>query len=243
MPPSQPHSSSTAQHPQDSGGPSAASGSVISKRRKKKKGGKRPEIPSSSYQESPESDVEPTTPGESPYRVSDDTVNPRIRSPLELLRQTFYERLALLCALDPRQGRRAEHAKTPEVAELNSSELRRHFLNAIAYLCDTRKGGKTCTASALQEGINSKILVLASNSTTINPETKREVESILLELSRFDGQHRTGQLLEKHIIQRMVRLSGAGRMQEYLRFLRVNVGVFRENDTLVESLGEDNPFI
>lgn len=133
--------------------------------------------------------------------------------------------------------------KAPEVAAMESSELRRHFLNAIAYVCDTKKGGETCTAAALQEGINSKILILASNSTTIGARTKSEVEAILWELSQYDGQHRTEQVLEMRIIRRMVILSGAGRMKEYLRFLRLNFGVFHEKCSLVKSLGEDNLFI
>lgn len=136
------------------------------------------------------------------------------------------------------QGKRKAHAKTVEAANLTRDELRREFLNSIAYVCDTQKGGKTCTAAALQEKDGSKILILASNSKVINPHTLASVRQIVVKLARHDGEHSSAQRLETELIKTMVDLSGGARMKEYLRHLWINYRDCVQNSSLVKGLGE-----
>jgi hypothetical protein len=82
---------------------------------------------------------------------------------LEKLRQEestkLYPRLALFEALASFKDKRKHRNESDDP----QCEARRNFLDAFAYLCDTRNGGSTVTATALQKLPLSNFLWLAAN--------------------------------------------------------------------------------
>jgi hypothetical protein len=82
---------------------------------------------------------------------------------LERIRQSettkLYPCLVLFGALTAFKDKR----KSRQASGDPVCESRRDFLDSFAYLCDTRKGGGTVTAAALQELQNSNFLWLAAN--------------------------------------------------------------------------------
>lgn len=82
------------------------------------------------------------------------------------LRSRFYEPLILLHILDRNGGQRISRCPSVEAvdSELDLRELRRTFLDQLAYVCDHTKGGDTVTAIALELGPSGVTFWVASNN-------------------------------------------------------------------------------
>lgn len=95
-----------------------------------------------------------------------------------LLRR-FYAPLILLSVMDPTRG--AQH---PDLASDSGSNheatLWRNFLDQLAFLCDSEKGGDTVTAIAVQKNAEHPIFWLATNSSKSNKRIKAQDHLILV---------------------------------------------------------------
>lgn len=91
----------------------------------------------------------------------------------------FYEPVHLLYALDPTQGKHKKSIFGQESNPLETSvETLQKFLNSVAYICDTAKGGDTVTAAALEARPDENILWIASNAR-LSEDTQRGLNKIL----------------------------------------------------------------
>jgi hypothetical protein len=89
---------------------------------------------------------------------------PRL-DPEDRLLKRFYEPLVLLHVLDRNGEQRMP--RTPEIGDLSDMqlrELRRTFLDQLAYVCDNIKGGDTVTAIALEAQPSGTVFWVASNN-------------------------------------------------------------------------------
>jgi hypothetical protein len=83
---------------------------------------------------------------------------PRLH-PYQRLLGRFYEVLFLLKALGQTRG-----IHTPEPPALDQQqESRRRFLQDLAYICDSQKGGDTCTAIGIEESSHNYTFWVAVN--------------------------------------------------------------------------------
>lgn len=76
----------------------------------------------------------------------------------------FYEPLLLLHALDPIRGERIKSETVSENTEINHTQLRRSFADAIAHICAYKKGPDYVTAAALEKTPQGVVVWLAANS-------------------------------------------------------------------------------
>ncbi|KAI9880178.1 MAG: hypothetical protein M1830_004997 [Pleopsidium flavum] len=91
----------------------------------------------------------------------------------------FYEPLALLQVLDRNRGERIPRYTND--ADSESDELRRLFVDCIAYICDYEKGGDTVTAATLQREPAGVTVWLAAN-THVKAKTVAFLQAILDDL-------------------------------------------------------------
>jgi hypothetical protein len=89
---------------------------------------------------------------------------PRL-SPEDRLKSRFYEPLVLLHVLDRNGQQRISRcpSEDPVAPQLQLRELRRTFLDQLAYVCDYIKGGDTVTAVALEAHPSGVTFWVASN--------------------------------------------------------------------------------
>ena len=106
----------------------------------------------------------------------------------KLLRR-FYEPMLLLNLLDPVRGQRVDRPTDPEHGALSSTELRRAFVDKLAYLCDFKKGGDTITAIALQNSPQGVVIHCAANDH-VKPRVKDFIrETLELLVTASDANH------------------------------------------------------
>jgi len=106
----------------------------------------------------------------------------------KLLRR-FYEPMLLLKLLDPVRDQRVDRPTDPEHGALSSTEIRRAFVNKLAYLCDFKKGGDTSTAIALQDSSQSVVIHCAANDH-VKPRVKDFIrETLELLITVDDTNH------------------------------------------------------
>jgi hypothetical protein len=130
----------------------------------------------------------------------------------------FYEPLGLVSALGKTRGEHT-HKILPsheQVDSFSALELKRQFLDELAFLCDYKKGGETVTAVALGQTPQGYIFWVAANKC---PE-RRIVPFLteLLLLLKESGDQRDDQLLAGQIFELSVRFARA-RIATYARFL------------------------
>ena len=91
--------------------------------------------------------------------------HPRL-NPQERRLNRFYEPLVLLYTLGRTRGEHVRAVIPPRdhIAHLPLIDLRRIFLNNLAYMCDYDKGGETVTAIGLQSTPQKHIFWVASNA-------------------------------------------------------------------------------
>lgn len=77
----------------------------------------------------------------------------------------FYEPLGLLFALGKARGEHTRRASpsSEQIDSLAASQLKRKFLDELAFLCDHEKGGDTVTAIGLEQTPQSHIYWVAAN--------------------------------------------------------------------------------
>jgi hypothetical protein len=95
---------------------------------------------------------------------------PRL-DPFERRLRRFYEPLVLLYTLGSTRGEHTYATLSMEqgLSQLPLEDVRRRFLNELAYMCDYDKGGDTVTAIGLESTPQSYVFWVASNS---GPERK-----------------------------------------------------------------------
>jgi hypothetical protein len=131
----------------------------------------------------------------------------------QLERSEIYPRLALLEALSTFK----DEPKPRPLSDDLKCQARRNFLDSFAYLCDTRKGGSTVTAAAIESSGDGDILWLAANegisdvtldyarslldlSKTATPHTQDSVRDNIVRLAVHQCRHRV--LFYQHEVRR-----------------------------------------
>ena len=104
------------------------------------------------------------------------------------LMRRFYEPLILQHVLGPTRGDRiqCEPLDTLDESELDNCNLRRSFLDRLAYICDFKKGGATVTAIALEQRPPGVVFWIVANEN-INDNVVKALEKILKGLAGLDG--------------------------------------------------------
>lgn len=137
------------------------------------------------------------------------------------LLKRFYEPLVLLHVLDPIGEQRIPRAwEEADTVPMRRRELRRNFLNELAYVCDFMKGGDSVTAIALEEQPSVVTFWIASNSTVSKSTTSflREILKTLQGLSPTQSQN-SMTVTEVEISQRCIEFS-IRRVKTYQNFMR-----------------------
>lgn len=81
------------------------------------------------------------------------------------VKRQFYESQLLLFALEKVRGEHKKRQNYHGELDQGETELRRSFIDKIAYLCDFKKGGSTVTALAIQKTYQGVIFWLSANET------------------------------------------------------------------------------
>lgn len=139
----------------------------------------------------------------------------------------FYEPLGLLFALGKARGERT-HKTLPSFEQadsLTAQQLRRQFLDELAFLCDYKKGGDSCTAIALGQTPQGYVFWVAANKC---PERLIVpfLANLLKILKRGHGK-RDSQLLIRDIFRISVTFA-RGRIKTYAKYLLSNLEKLRE---------------
>ena len=147
-------------------------------------------------------------------------LTPRMSPEIRLLYR-FYEPLVLLHVLDPTGEQRISRCPSEDLdaPQLELRELRRNFLEQLAYICDYEKGGDTVTAMAL-EARPSGVTYWVSSNTMPSPKAisfLRRILGILKSLAFSHAEHRN--IEEDRIIQRCISFNRQ-RLKAYRKFLQ-----------------------
>lgn len=145
--------------------------------------------------------------------VSDD---PRA---IELLYQPMVLENALNRAFNQYREDHDEPLATPMDSLPSSLQMFRCFVNKLALVCDSDRGGRTVTAIAIIQGKDCAVYVVASNSRAVGEQ--KEVEEFLTKLLRFIHQNPLElerKALTKKVIWRMI-LFNKERVKVYLKNL------------------------
>ena len=145
----------------------------------------------------------------------------------------FYEPLVLLHVLDRVQGdhvpRQREDSSPPDHA--SRTELRRRFLESLAYVCDYEKGGDTMTAIF----VTSTPLTYHIASNKPLPETNPVVPFLDSLLKRLRTVTHSAVGEERQILENCVAFSEK-RISTYWRFLQNSLKICREATSDTEVL-------
>ncbi|PMD19081.1 hypothetical protein NA56DRAFT_214524 [Hyaloscypha hepaticicola] len=82
-----------------------------------------------------------------------------------IIERQFYESQLLLYVLEKVRGEHKKRQNYHGELDQDETELRRSFVDKLAYICDFKKGGSTVTALALQKTYQGVIFWLAANET------------------------------------------------------------------------------
>ena len=82
-----------------------------------------------------------------------------------VVERQFFESQLLLYVLENIRGEHKKRQNYHGELDQDETELRRSFVDKLAYICDFRKGGSTVTALALQRTNQGVIFWLAANET------------------------------------------------------------------------------
>ena len=145
----------------------------------------------------------------------------------------FYEPLVLLHVLDRIQGdhvpRQRENSAPPEHA--SRTELRRRFLESLAYVCDYEKGGDTMTAIF----VSSAPLTYHIASNKFLPETNEVVPFLDSVLKQLRATTHSTARTERYILEKCVAFSNK-RISKYWRSLQNSLKMCRKATSDVEVL-------
>lgn len=127
--------------------------------------------------------------------------------PGDRLKNRFYEPLVLLHVLDRNGQQRISRCPSEELVttQLQLRELRRAFLDQLAYVCDYIKGGDTVTAMALEARPSGITFWVASNIAP-SARTISFLQGILntLRSLAFSRSEHSRTIVEDEIAQRCI---------------------------------------
>jgi hypothetical protein len=118
----------------------------------------------------------------------------------------FYEPLLLLDALGAVRGGRIESGKIPDDSGSNHTQLRRSFVDAIAYICAYNKGPGFVTAAALEKTPQGIVVWLAANSN-VEQRVVAFLENILESVRRVADQDNVEELNQAALLATQTILS------------------------------------
>lgn len=142
-------------------------------------------------------------------------------SPEHRLKCRFYEPLVLLHVLDPIGEQRIPPCPSEDLVApwLELRELRRNFLEQLAYICDYEKGGDTVTAMAL-EARPSGITCWVASNTKPSKSTISFLRGVLDTLKSLASSHpEQRNIIEDGIIRRCIEFN-LKRLKTYRDFLQ-----------------------
>ena len=116
------------------------------------------------------------------------------------IEKRFHNSLLLLYVLERVRGEHSKRQSYHGELEQDSAELRRSFIDKLAYICDFRKGGSTVTAVALQKTYQGVTFWLAANET-VKPKVTEFLREVLETLKKTKDQ---SDMIEKQLIQQIV---------------------------------------
>jgi hypothetical protein len=127
----------------------------------------------------------------------------------------------LLHTLDPIRG---AHLQRPTLdrarsSEYGNGELRRTFVDKLAYICDYAKGGDSVTAIALQRLPETVVFVVAANNN-VRPRVTGLLHSILSQLKDCSALTPEQSVQLRDIIGAQCIDLSKSRVETYRRFLR-----------------------
>lgn len=107
-----------------------------------------------------------------------------------IVERQFYESQLLLYVLEKVRGEHKKRQNYHGELDQDETELRRSFVDKLAYICDFKKGGSTVTALALQKTYQGVIFWLAANET-VKPKVIDFLRRVLQLLKKVeDGASR-----------------------------------------------------
>ena len=126
---------------------------------------------------------------ETQNELADETFQLATSNPVDItptVERQFYESQLLLYVLGQVRGERRNRQNYHGELDQDDAELRRSFVDQLAYICDFKKGGPTVTALALQKTYQGIIFWLAANQT-VKPEVRHFLREVLQLLRDIEG--------------------------------------------------------
>lgn len=126
---------------------------------------------------------------ETQNELADRTFQLAASNPVDItptVEQQFYESQLLLYVLGQVRGERRNRQNYHGELDQDDAELRRSFVDQLAYICDFKMGGTTVTALALQKTYQGIIFWLAANET-VKPEVRDFLGEVLRLLRDIEG--------------------------------------------------------
>ena len=141
---------------------------------------------------------------------------PSHRKATDKLMMRFYEPLVLQHVLGPTRGDRiqCEPLDSPD-----ESNLRRSFLNHLAYICDFRKGGATVTAIALEQRPAGVVFWVVANEN-VKDKVVKALKKILNGLAGLDDTTDEQTATVEESIFRCAAELGMPRVKTYWQFMQ-----------------------
>lgn len=159
-----------------------------------------------------ETSEEPTLPIKS-RKVGAPRLDPYVR-----LLNRLFEPLLLLKTIGQTQERHTSEPRGTNDAEIN----RRSFLQALAYLCDFKKGGMSCTSIAVEDAQEQYIFWVAANDDSCGERIASFLHKVLRLLQGIDVARSSGDDAEplKRTLVRFCILYASQRVTAEARNLR-----------------------
>lgn len=126
---------------------------------------------------------------ETQNELADETFQLAASNPADItstVERQFYESQLLLYVLGQVRGERRNRQNYHGELDQDDAELRRSFVDQLAYICDFKTGGTTVTALALQKTYQGIIFWLAANET-VKPKVRDFLREVLGLLRDIEG--------------------------------------------------------
>ena len=158
------------------------------------------------------------------FNVSISPTRPSPRKAADKLMMRFYEPLVLQHVLGPTRGDRiqCEPLDSLDESDLGNWNLRRSFLNHLAYICDFKKGGATVTAIALEQRPAGVVFWVVANEN-VKDKVVKALKKILKGLAGLAVDDTTGDEQAAAVEERTFRCAaelGMPRVKTYWQFMQ-----------------------
>ena len=120
-----------------------------------------------------------------------------------LIERQFYESHLLLFMLERVRGDHIKRQSYHSELDQDETELRRSFVDKLAYICDFMKGGSTVTALALQRTPQGVIFWISANST-VKEKTEVFLRKILQLLKKVEIKRASTKSTEAQLLARII---------------------------------------